>query len=129
MEVVFGAYCSTKVIPESRTSSGDERSFLFSLFPKCNSYRYQENSSTKNFVYLSKEGLGFGGKTAQTSRIWIDSDMKSMSSVKSSSDSTYQPGSLVPLQMANREIPIDKLEVWLLSDEDRKKQILYLISR
>ena len=131
VEVVFGAYCSTKVTTVAQAYSGDDKCFLFSLFPSCNSYRYQENSSQSNFVHISSEGLGFGGNSSDTARIWIDSDIKSKCSVRSSSmtQNTYEPGSLVPLQQANRSLQVSGLEVWVICDEERRKQIIFSTNR
>lgn len=122
---VFGAYCSIKNRVNER-SFGDNESFLFSLLPYCNSFRYQENPAFSNFAFLGSSeqpGLGFGGTTADNSRIWIDRDMVNSSMVRDVPDLTFESGNIVPHFMKDRPIEVQSVELWVLIDNTSKGQL------
>lgn len=128
--VVFGAYCSTKAKVQDKYF-GDDGSFLFSLLPYCNSFRYQDNSSYSNFAYLGNNklpGLGFGGASPEQSRLWIDRDIVNKSIVRDVPDLTYESGNLVPPNMRDKPLEIESLEVWLVTDDQRRSQLARLIN-
>lgn len=128
--VVFGAYCSTKAKVQDQYF-GDDGSFLFSILPHCNSFRFMDNSSHSNFAYLGKDtlpGLGFGGITPQQSRLWIDRDIANNSIVRDVTDLTYENGNLVPPSMKDKPLNVEALEIWVVTDDSRRMQLARLIN-
>ena len=128
--VVFGAYCSTKARSDGK-SFGSESSFLFCLLPQCNSFRYMDNSGDHNFAYLdtkSNPGIGFGGCTPETSRIWIDKDIVNGSRVRDGGDSTCERGSIVPHYLRDKPLPLESIEVWVMTDDATRSHMCRVIN-
>lgn len=126
---IIGAFCPVPIV-DGYNYFGNNNAFIFSLYPTLRVYypRNEEHSGS-NFIYfqskslekdrisfsshsmgtlVNKLGLGFGGRTPETCRIWIDSDIKDKSFVNSENDDTFCPGPLV-----NGE-PNGKIEVSII---------------
>ena len=65
---------------------------------------------------VNKLGLGFGGISPEHCRLWIDSDMKHGSYVRSDNDNTYINGPLGDSSI-NGRIEIEELEIWTFGNQ------------
>jgi len=139
---VFGAYCSQSVKDESEFF-GDESCFIFSLLPTCKVFKTINANEFKNFVYFNsgmnpdspntirRVGLGFGGKSSERCRIWIDKDMAKNSYVSEDQDETYLNGALIaeesPYGVSN--ISPLAIEVYTFGSTEKQQMFNNLVKR
>lgn len=144
---VYGAYSNSSV-KDTGKYFGDENCFIFGLMPVCRIYKQHEDkqhegkplprSATRdNYVYFNSRlddsdpsrpvGLGFGGRSPNHCRIWIDFDMKEKSYTSAGDDDTYFNGELTSGQYDQNVLgyssrpEILAIEVWTFGDEKRRQ--------
>lgn len=121
--VIFGGF-SSKPVDDEAGYTGDENCFIFSILPACRHFKHLGSLKGENFVIFNGQGripgLGFGGKSVDKCRIWIDKNMKSKSFLTVLGDETYQPGILTP-EGATGPIQIEYFEAWTFSNLEDKK--------
>ena len=98
---------------------GTSSTYLFTFVPAFRTFRSTSSSAEANFVYCNTKilkstkypaGLGFGGNTQDSFRLWLGLDLDQ--SYITSSCQTYEPGALLPMEGLQQQLPIAVIELW-----------------
>lgn len=111
----LGAFIPISVRNISNSPSSPDI-FLFSFAAGFHTFRTFEGYGGKNYINLHIEddkytGLGFGGKSSEHARLWLDTQIESKSYVSEFCD-TYRPGPLIPQSNGKYWLTITSIQVW-----------------
>jgi hypothetical protein len=118
-EDILGVYLADK-LKETRDFEGSPESFIFTLYPRFDSFRTSDGFGASHYYYLNSKienskafpkGLGFGGNLPDAMRLWIDNDIENKSYVSSYCE-TYRPGNIAQSDEPQTRINIYMLEAW-----------------
>lgn len=122
-ETLLGGFIERRF--KKRNSTYENNSFLFTF---AQGYKVYKQTEKSNIVFLNLKnnpiGLGFGGGTPNTARIWL-SDNINLNSQVSDTEGGYAPG---PLLKGNLQTSLNiiEIELWGCGDESAAlKQIEY----
>ena len=124
---IIGAYIGDE-LKDNAEYGGSMDTFLFSFTEKFKAFRAQGEGGG-NFVYLNSKitgsqkypaGLGFGGRTPNRARLWLDTEIESNSYV-CSHDNTFEEGFLCKDQRRMVNLNIMSIEIWGCGEEKALK--------
>jgi hypothetical protein len=129
-EYILGAFISGKVRESAENFSGDENSFIFSLLPKLEIYKFQDHPDKVAFFlskdippYVKSPGIGLGewNKDAQEHfRLWLDAK-DTHKSYLLKFDHVFEDGS--PFLETQKFLNIMSIEVFGFGTEDNLNEL------
>ena len=114
---VFGAYLPRGLLEGKDFNRVDSGTFLFQVFPEIRVRRWAGREASRNFNFFNVtsphyvKGIGFGGQVPYF-RLFVDEDLKSVSSVES--DATFEAGQLLS---DSEQVELSGVEIWGLGGE------------
>lgn len=121
----FGAYASSPWKKEGSSEFfGSAECFLFQMYPRIKVMRTSSNPRGGRYQYFhinnmtvnskTAKGIGFGGSASQP-RLFIPTSLDKC--YAGSTDTSFEPGELVPCKHGKKWFELDCLEIWGLGDD------------